>query len=77
MASMFSINQIKDFEQTYGLSQLPNVVTGKDIYFLIPPFYDVRSLPFMAFYNKKGDLISVFEGSMSVSKVLELFKKHR
>lgn len=75
MASMYSIKQIKDFEQTYGLAQLPNVVTGKDIYFLIPPFYNVKSLPFMAFYNKKGELISVFEGSMSVSKVIELFKE--
>ena len=77
MASMFSIKQIKDFEATYQLSQLSNLTIGKDIYFLIPPFYDVKSLPFMAFYNKKGNLISVFEGSMPVSKVIQLFKDHK
>ena len=77
MASMFPLKQIKAFEQTYGLTQLPNVVTGKDIYFLIPPFYDVKSLPFMAFYTNKGALISVFEGAMSTKKVIELFKNTR
>lgn len=77
MASMYSIKQIKDFEQTYGLAQLPNVVVGKDIYFLIPPFYDVKTLPFMAFYNKKGNLISVFEGSMPAAKVIQIFKESK
>lgn len=77
MASMFSIKQIKDFGEKYALHSVPNLVIGKDMYFLIPPFYAVKSLPFMAFYNKKGDLISVFEGSMSVPAVLTLFREHQ
>ncbi len=74
LATMYSITQMNEFVQTYKLNTLPNVVVGKDMYFLLPPFYGAKNLPFLAFYNKKGKLISVFEGSMPLTKVLQVFK---
>ncbi len=77
MATMFGIPEMNAFAKKYQLTGLNNVVIGKDIYYLLPPFYDVKNLPFMAFYNKKGDLISVFEGGMAIEKVIELFKNNK
>jgi thioredoxin-related protein len=48
---------------------------GRDAHFMLPVFYNIRSFPFLAFYNKKQELISVFEGSMPIEKVLEELKK--
>jgi hypothetical protein len=35
----------------------------------------IHNLPFHAFYNKKKELISAFEGSMSVEKILVELEK--
>lgn len=77
MATMHSIPQMNEFITKYKLDELPNVVVGKDVYFLLPPFYGAKNLPFLAFYNRKGELISVFEGSMPLNKVAEIFKEGR
>ena len=77
MATMHGITQMNEFIKKYKLDELPNVVVGKDLYFLLPPFYAVRNFPFLAFYNRKGDLISVFEGSMPLEKVANVFKEAR
>ena len=77
MATVHSISQMNEFVRKYGLDKLPNVVVGKDLYFLLPPFYAVKNFPFLAFYNKKGALISVFEGSMPLEKVADVFKEAR
>ncbi len=75
MATMKSISQMNDFVNTYKLNEMPNVIVGKDVYYILPPFYNIHNLPFMAFYNKKGNLISVFEGSLPLTKVIDIFKK--
>lgn len=35
----------------------------------------MKSLPYLALYNKKGNLITTFEGTTRIEKVLEAFKK--
>jgi thioredoxin-related protein len=77
MATIHPITDMRKFIEKYKLDSLENVKPGKDVYYLLPSFYSVRNLPFMAFYNKKGKLISVFEGSMSIPKVIRLFKDSR
>ncbi|MCW3073759.1 MAG: hypothetical protein JWP69_828 [Flaviaesturariibacter sp.] len=74
MSTMHSLADMNSYVKKYRLAELKNVVAGKDMYYLLPPFYSVRYLPFMAFYNKSGELISVIEGGLSIPKVIELFK---
>jgi thioredoxin-related protein len=76
MATMHPLSDMRNFITTYHLDSLENVKVGKDIYFFMIPFYSIHNLPFMAFYNKKGKLISVFEGSMPLQKVIALFKEN-
>lgn len=75
MVTLHTISQMNAFAETYGLKAVPNVVVGKDVYFILPPFYSIHNLPYMAFYKNNGDLIRTVEGSLPIDKVIELFEK--
>jgi thioredoxin-related protein len=75
MATMMPFDAMKSFYQKYELSKYKNIVVGQDQHFFLIPYYSVSNLPFLAFYNKKGNLISVFEGSMPIEKVWAEFEK--
>lgn len=77
MITTAPLHRMKEFAETYKLSAMANVVMAKDIYYLLPPFFDMRSFPFMALYNKKGDLIKAVDGSIAVDKLLELFNSSK
>lgn len=74
MATLHSIEKMNDFITTYRLNEVPGLVIGKDIYYILPGFFNMKSLPFNAFYNKKGELIRGFEGSMNLERILQQFK---
>jgi thioredoxin-related protein len=74
MITLNPLWQMNGFVGKYRLKELKNLVVGKDIYYTMPGFYDIRNLPFFALYDKEGNLISVFEGTMDITKVLEAFK---
>lgn len=75
MASYQSMEDIKAYTASYGLNQFSNILIGRDNQFLLPPFFNIGSLPFLALYDKKGKLISIHEGNLPVSKLLESFGK--
>jgi thioredoxin-related protein len=75
MATLHTISQMNDFADTYGLKAVPNLVLGKDVYFILPSFYNIHNLPYMAFYKSSGNLIRTVEGSLPLDKVIELFEK--
>jgi thioredoxin-related protein len=76
MATTLPLYKMNAFMKTYGLNSMDNVVAGRDHYYMLPSFYAIHSLPYMAFYNKKGHLIKGFEGSMPLDKVLQTFKEN-
>jgi thioredoxin-related protein len=71
MATFASISEINEFRRKYGTDALPHTTIGKDIYFLLPPFYGIANLPFLAFYDRHGKLAGTFEGSLPVPQILE------
>ncbi len=73
MVSFYPLWQLNSFAKEYGLDQIPNLVIGKDVHFLLAPFFNARSLPLHAFYNKEGNMIDVFEGAMEIEKLLQIF----
>lgn len=74
MATLHPLWQMKAFTEQYGLAQIPGLVLGKDFSFILPSFYGIHNLPYLAFYNKKGGLITGFEGSMPLEKILATFE---
>ena len=75
MATMMPFNMMKAFYEKYELTKYNNIVVGQDQNFFLIPFYSVRNLPFLAFYNKKGDFISILEGSVPIKNALAEFQK--
>lgn len=75
MATYQPMEELKDFVKEYDLEKYSNFRIGRDEKFMLPPFYAMKSLPYLALYNKKGNLITTFEGTTRIEKVLEAFKK--
>jgi thiol-disulfide isomerase/thioredoxin len=74
MATILPFDKMKEFYNTYQLDRFKNIIVGKDQFFL-PTFYRIKNMPFLAFYNQKGELIDIAEGALPVNKVLEYFKE--
>jgi thioredoxin-related protein len=75
MATMLPIEKVREFVTKYDLKRFSNIVVGKDQAYMLPSYYNIHNLPFLAFYNKKQNLISVFEGNLGVPKILKEFQK--
>ncbi len=75
MATTLPFDKMKSFYEKNQLKRFPNIIVGQDRSLILPTFYDIKNFPFFAFYDKKGKLIDVFEGSLPINKVLEKFRK--
>ncbi|MCG2615001.1 thioredoxin fold domain-containing protein [Terrimonas sp. NA20] len=75
MITPMPFENMREYYQHFGLAKYSNIKMGRDTKFMLPTFYNMRFFPFLAFYNKKQELISVFEGNMPMDKILEELKK--
>ncbi|MBL7732138.1 MAG: redoxin domain-containing protein [Chitinophagaceae bacterium] len=75
MATTAPMPELLAFREKYKLTQFDNIVLCRDQDFFLFTFFALHNFPFHAFYNKKKELISAFEGSMTLEKVLSQFGK--
>jgi len=75
MVTYQPFNEMVDFYNEHKIAGYPNIKMGRDTKFFLPPFFKIKSLPFQALYDKKGELITTFEGNVGVDKVLAAFTK--
>jgi len=64
------------FREKYKLAQYENIVVCRDTDYFLFSFFGISNFPYHAFYNKKKELISVFQGSMTVDKILAQLNHH-
>jgi len=76
MATMMPYDSMMSFREKYKLGQFENIIVGQDMQYFLPSFYMITNMPFLAFYDKKGNLISSFEGSLPIIKAAEELHKH-
>ena len=76
MATMMPYDSMMSFRDKFKLADYDNIIVGQDAQFFLPVYYMITNLPFLAFYDKRGKLISVFEGSMPIEKAAEELRKH-
>jgi thiol-disulfide isomerase/thioredoxin len=78
MATYQPFGEMKDFYAHYHLAEHPNIKIGRDEKFFLAPFYRIRNLPYLALYDKKGNLIKTFEGTQKIATLLNAFaeKEH-
>ena len=75
MATSMLFDSMFTFREKYKLADFKNIVVAQDPNFFLVTYFMIRNLPFLAFYDKKKELISVFEGSLPIDKVLKEFEK--
>ena len=75
MAAMSKHREMKEFYVKFKLDEFKNIRVGRDFQNLLPSFYKVGSLPYLAMYDKKGNLLSTFEGTMNIEDLINVFSK--
>ncbi|MBN8851001.1 MAG: hypothetical protein BGO55_29125 [Sphingobacteriales bacterium 50-39] len=73
MATYQPFSEMKEFYAHYHLADHPNIKIGRDEKFFLAPFYKIRNLPYLALYDKKGNLITTFEGTQKVETIVKAF----
>lgn len=77
MATYQPFSEMKEFNQHYKIYEHPNIQLGRDERFFLPPFYKIRNLPYLALYDKKGNLITTFEGTQKVETLMNAFNEKK
>ena len=74
MSTNASFEGLKDFYNRYELANYKNISVGVEVKYFLVPFYDVRNLPYLAMYDKKGKLLTTHEGTTKIETVIDAFK---
>jgi peroxiredoxin len=75
MATTAPIHEMVEFAHKYKLAEQTNIVFAQDTHYFLLSFYNLRNLPFHAFYGKNKELITVAEGSMTLEKIMTALGK--
>ena len=75
MITMHPLWMMNEFIEKYKLKELDNVVVGRDLYYIMPSFFDMHNLPFIALYDKNGDLVPGSERAGGIGGIIEMLKK--
>jgi len=75
MTTSMPFDSMLAYREKYHLERYENIIVAQDTDYFLFTFYQVHNLPFLAFYDKKKELISVFEGGLPMKLVLKEFEK--
>jgi cytochrome oxidase Cu insertion factor (SCO1/SenC/PrrC family) len=75
MSTYQPMEELNMFIKKYELEKYPFIRLGRDVKYLLPPFYKMASMPYLALYDKKGALITTFEGTTKMDRVFKAFEK--
>lgn len=73
MASPLDYKLIKQFYVDYKIVNYPNIIMGRDPAYFLGTFYKIRSFPAMFLYDKKGNFVKAFDGSVPVTEIASYF----
>ncbi len=71
MASHLSHELIRKFYDDYRIADHPNIIMGRDPSYFFGTFYKIRSFPALFLYNKKGNFVKAFDGSVPIRKIAD------
>ena len=77
MATYQPFSEMKEFNEHYKIYQHPNILIGRDEKYFLPPFYKIHNLPYLALYDKKGNLVTTFEGTQKVETIMNAFDQKK
>jgi thioredoxin-related protein len=74
MISPLPFKEVKDFYNKYDISNYSSIKMGFDSLFFFGSYFQAHYIPFIAAYNKKGELIRGWEGGTTVDEILKELK---
>jgi thioredoxin-related protein len=75
MNTVLPFNQMKEFYERYQLSKYKNFIMGRDVLFFFSPYYRAQFTPYLALYNKKGELVFTNDGQMKIEALITQLPK--
>lgn len=76
MVTFQSMEMLKPFVSQYSLGTYPNFKVGTEgTSYLVQRYYQIRSFPYIAIYDKKGNLVRTFEGEQPHSEIFKTLKQ--
>lgn len=71
LATFKPVADLQAFERAYKTTSYPNIITGTEgNTFFLRYFYNVQRTPFVACYNKKGQLVRTYSNEPTVKDLL-------
>lgn len=70
LVSHLNFDLLKAYYDKHQLHQYPNVTMVRDGSYMLGTFYRLRNYPSFFLYNKKGDLVEAFEGSVPIDRIV-------
>jgi len=74
LSTNMPFEMMKNFYEKYDLSKFENIIVGRDFQYILPSFYQIKFMPYLAMYDKKGNLLTTFQGSMKIEDLVHVFK---
>lgn len=74
MSTNMPFAMMKGFYEKYELAKFNNIMMGQDFQFILPSFYKIKFMPYLAMYDKKGNLLTTFQGAMKIDELIKVFK---
>ena len=76
MITFQSMEMLRPFATQHKLSSYPNIKVGTEGYsYIVQRYYQIKSFPYIALYNKAGNLVQTFEGEQPHQTIFNAVKK--
>jgi thiol-disulfide isomerase/thioredoxin len=75
LTSSETLDKIKVFYDKFHLEKYPLIHIGKDYKYFFGGFYQPKTIPVLAFYNKQQQLVYFNQGSVKKKEILDALKK--
>jgi thioredoxin-related protein len=70
------LKMLKTFNRDFDLAKYPNLTVGTEGHtYVVQQYYQVKTTPYIAIYNRKGKLVQAFEKSPTMDELIAAVKK--
>lgn len=75
LSSTETLSKIKTFYDKFHLEKYPLIRIGKDFKYFFGGFFQPKTIPVLAFYNKQNQLVYFNQGNVKKNTILQALKK--
>ncbi|TDE15458.1 TlpA family protein disulfide reductase [Dyadobacter psychrotolerans] len=77
MVTFQAMDMLQPFAKKYKIAQYPNIKIGTEgLSYTVQKYYGIRSFPYIAIYDKQGNLVKTYEGEQPHAEIFKTLKKY-